>query len=164
MLWQHVNLCACVRCVQITVQAGTDSTHRTQINMQINIDYVHADNHSRTMFVVFSQVLDSSLRMVPVWTETCRSECHNCNFNYFIIWDFILLSVSVGTIKSFSTIDARYSYEDLQLMLLKWLHQEVNEDFLQKCLQLCVRYILKWGDDINTVIGDGRWLLMYPCM
>jgi hypothetical protein len=47
------------------------------------------------------QVLDSSPRMVPVWTETCRSESHNCNFNYFIIWDFILLIASVGTVKRF---------------------------------------------------------------
>jgi hypothetical protein len=32
----------------------------------VYIDYVHADEHSRTIFVVFSQVLDSSLRMVRV--------------------------------------------------------------------------------------------------
>jgi hypothetical protein len=67
---------------------------------------VHADEHSRTIFVVFSQVLDSSLRMVPVWTGTCRSECYNCNFNYFIIRDFILLSASVGTIRKFLILSA----------------------------------------------------------
>jgi hypothetical protein len=81
-------------------------THRTQAHgftCCYNIDYVHADEHGRTISVVFSQVLGSSLRMVPVWTETRRSECHNCNFNYFIIWDFILLRASVGTIKSSQT-------------------------------------------------------------
>jgi hypothetical protein len=79
-------------------------THRTQAHRFTcchNIASVHADKHSRTISVVFSQVLDSSLTMVPVWTKTCWSECHNCNSNYFIIWDFILLSTSVGTVKSF---------------------------------------------------------------
>jgi hypothetical protein len=44
-------------------------THRTQARRFTcchNNDYVHADKHSRTIFVVFSQVLGSSLRMVPV--------------------------------------------------------------------------------------------------
>jgi hypothetical protein len=66
-----------------------------------NIHYIHSDEHSRTMFEVFSQVLDSSLRTVLVWTGTCWGGCHNFNFNHFKIWYFILLSASVGTIKSF---------------------------------------------------------------
>lgn len=43
----------------------------------------------------------------------------------------------------------------VQLMLLELLHQEVNEDFVQKYMQLCVRYRLIWDDDINMLIGDG---------
>jgi hypothetical protein len=52
MLWKHVNLCA------MCTDHGAGRYY--------NIVYVHADEHSRNILVVFSQVLDSSLMLVPV--------------------------------------------------------------------------------------------------
>jgi hypothetical protein len=50
--------------ITVVVKYYSDTTVSEKVNPFH--DYVHADEHSRTISVVFSQALDSSLRMVPV--------------------------------------------------------------------------------------------------
>jgi hypothetical protein len=80
-------------------------------------DHVTRDEHLNHN-CSFSKARNSSLMMVPAWTEICRSNCWNFNcFNISVI--SYMCASSWKNKEYFDAIDVRYKHEDYTIAKCK---------------------------------------------